>query len=576
MSSEIISATSPPSLSEIESAIKLIDVKKSDLKKAFDDLQANSSCLSSFSMSWSDLDAHFSMIQNSVTQRFRLLESREAGRRPVDAAPVFQLASCSTQPVSSKQGDPSALKTLTRQDRGDSVTESVANGLYNQLTQFNSEQPSTSNAVGLQHGGLVPVSSDSGSAVTRPELKEFCERMDGKGLRKYIYDHQKEREAIRMELSGALKCAPDPGAMILDAMEGFYEENLQSKGNKDPEFFGLRRVCVFLLEQLMEIGIIVSDEARQRGKKLALEWKGKVGMSKDNSLEALALLDLVAAYGLGAEIDKGELVAYFVIAARYRQVGMLCRSIGLGEKVHDLIQKLLDGGKQLLAVRIIFEFGLTEKFPPVPLLKDYLNETKKLAKQVCVDGKNSLKSQNEATAKETGALKAVIKVIEEHKLEAEYSKEGLQRRIEQLEKQQADRKRPPAAPAAPQQPAKKKKQAQGKQQKSDNKHPRTSAFVSGATSAVPAFQQSHLHSAGLVTDHSAAYMTSQAGRYGLATSIPAVAPYAGSSAYGLAAAPMGFSTNPNPAAPHLYPYDRLATYGGYGVPPQYHPSYHPQ
>ncbi|OMP04273.1 Frigida-like protein [Corchorus olitorius] len=539
MSSEIISATSPPSLSEIESAIKLIDVKKSDLKKAFDDLQANSSYLSSFSMSWSDLDGHFSTIQNSVTQRFRLLESREAGRRPVDAVPVFQLASCSTQPVSSKQGDPSALKTLTRQDRGDSVTESVANGLYNQLTQFNGEQPSTSNAVGLQHGGLVPVSSGSGSAVTRPELKEFCERMDGKGLRKYIYDRQKEREAIRMELSGALKCAPDPGAMILDAMEGFYEENSQSKGNKDPEFFGLRRVCVFLLEQLMEI---------------------------------------VAAYGLGAEIDREELVAYFVIAARYRQVVMLCRSIGLGEKVHDLIQKLIDGGKQLLAVRIIFEVGLAEKFPPVPLLKDYLNETKKLAKQVCVDGKNSLKSQNEATAKEIGALKAVIKVIEEHKLEAEYSKEGLQRRIEQLEKQQADRKRPPAAAAAPQQPAK-KKQAQGKQQKSDNKHPRTSAFVSRATSAVPAFQQSDLHSAGLVPDHSAAYMTSQQpGPYGLATSIPAVAPYAGSSAglYGLAAAPMGFSMNPNPAASHLYPYDRLATYGGYGVPPQYHPSYHPQ
>ena len=61
--------------------------------------------------------------------------------------------------------------------------------------------------------------------------------------------------------------------------------------------------------------------------------------------------------------------------------------------VADLIQKLLDGGKQLLAVRFAFEFGLIEKFPPVPLLKDYLKETKKLAKQVCKDGKNSLKSQ---------------------------------------------------------------------------------------------------------------------------------------------------------------------------------------
>ena len=61
--------------------------------------------------------------------------------------------------------------------------------------------------------------------------------------------------------------------------------------------------------------------------------------------------------------------------------------------VADLIVKLLDSRKQLLAVRFVFEFGLEEKFPPVPLLEDYLKETKELAKQVCNDGKNSLKSQ---------------------------------------------------------------------------------------------------------------------------------------------------------------------------------------
>ena len=61
--------------------------------------------------------------------------------------------------------------------------------------------------------------------------------------------------------------------------------------------------------------------------------------------------------------------------------------------VADLILKLLDGGKQLLAVKFIFEFGLTEKFPPIPLLEDYLKETKKVAEQVCKDGNNSLRSQ---------------------------------------------------------------------------------------------------------------------------------------------------------------------------------------
>lgn len=58
----------------------------------------------------------------------------------------------------------------------------------------------------------------------------------------------------------------------------------------------------------------------------------------------------------------------------------------------DLINKLLSQGKQLLAVKFVFEFQLTDKFPPVPLLKEYLKVSKKLAKKVCREGKNSLKS----------------------------------------------------------------------------------------------------------------------------------------------------------------------------------------
>lgn len=58
----------------------------------------------------------------------------------------------------------------------------------------------------------------------------------------------------------------------------------------------------------------------------------------------------------------------------------------------DLIQKLVSKGKHLLAVKFISEFGLTDKFPPVPILKSYVKESKKLAKKVCKDGNNSRQS----------------------------------------------------------------------------------------------------------------------------------------------------------------------------------------
>ncbi|KAG8472487.1 hypothetical protein CXB51_034172 [Gossypium anomalum] len=569
MSSENLSAT--PSLSSIESAIKLIDVKKDELKRAFDDLQANSQRLSSFSISWSDLDSHFTALQNSVTQRFRILLSREAIHNPTDHVP--------TQPLASKQGDPSAPHPLTEQD----PVDSVVNQPLTHLLPLDSDKPSSSNSLSVQSDGSVPPSGNIDS-------------VNGwQGVEKYINDHVKEREAIRMELPDALQSAADPGAMVLDAMEGFYAENSQSRGEKDPEFLGLRRVCVVLLEQLMETGLSFSEEVRERAKKLALEWKGKVRLRKDNSLETSAFLHLVATYSLGAMFDKEELVGYFFTIAKFRQATMLCRSIGLGEKVHGKIisfliecnaylvhlilgfdSKLLDSGKQLLAVRLYLSLGLAEKFSPVPLLEEYLNETKKLAQQVCQNGKNTLKSQNEAASKEIVNIRG----------------RPLQKRIEQLEKQLANRK-PPATPAAPkpQQPQasqpvaqrakKKKKQAPGKQQQSGNKRPKTTASVvhaapllsaAGSTSAVAPFQPP-----GLLLDHSAAYLSSSPIPFGF-PGPTAVNPYAGPSAamYGLAGAPMGFPVNPNSSASHLYNYDRLPTYGAYGFPPQFHPSYHPK
>ncbi|XVE80486.1 hypothetical protein DITRI_Ditri14bG0143700 [Diplodiscus trichospermus] len=229
-----------------------------------------------------------------------------------------------------------------------------------------------------------------------------------------------------MELPSALKSAPDPAVMVLDAMEGFYMKNSLSKSPKTRVIRLLRRACMFLLERLMETGVSFREEAKQKAKMLTLDWKGKFKLNKHFSLEAVVFLLLVATYGLGVEVDKDELVDYFVIAVGCRQTTMLY-----------LIQKLLDSGKQLLTVRFVFEFGLANKFLPVPLLEDYLKETKRLAEQVYWEEMHSLRLQNEAIKQEIFSLRTAIKIIEQHKLETEYSQECLQKRIEQLEKLQA-------------------------------------------------------------------------------------------------------------------------------------------
>lgn len=58
----------------------------------------------------------------------------------------------------------------------------------------------------------------------------------------------------------------------------------------------------------------------------------------------------------------------------------------------DLIQKFISSGKHLSAIKFSYEFELTDKFQPVPLLKAYVKESKKAAKEIRKEGKNSRKS----------------------------------------------------------------------------------------------------------------------------------------------------------------------------------------
>ncbi|XXG55485.1 hypothetical protein AAC387_Pa03g3145 [Persea americana] len=332
-------------------------------------------------------------------------------------------------------------------------------------------------------------------SVTWPELKTLCSNMDGKGLRSFILAHRKDGSDIRTELESALRSASDPAKMVLDAMDGFYSG--RSKGDKDNELAALRRTCLLLLERLEAVSPVIKESVKERAKKLALEWKGKIGNGGDNQLEGLTFLQLLGTFGLVSVFKSDELLDIFVIIARRKQAPDLCRALGLVEKVPDLIQKLISKGKQLDAVNFAYAFEIVDKFPPVPLLKAYLKEAKKVAQEVRRKGNNSTQSLNEATAKEIAALRAVIKSVEDHKLQSEYSCEDLEKRIAQLEKQKADRKRAAAAKPQQQQPA--------------HKRPRQSAI---STDGGPPMLQQLQQPSGLLADRVNPYSAS-AGLYSL-------------------------------------------------------------
>ncbi|KAG5551012.1 hypothetical protein RHGRI_009442 [Rhododendron griersonianum] len=401
----------------------------------------------------------------------------------------------------------------------------------------------------FQTSGLAYVPNIKPTA--QAEMKSFCEKMDGLGLRNYIAEQYRERTAIRIKLPHplrhALRHAPDAAGMVLDAMEGFYSPN--SKGDKDKVLRVVRIICVALLEELMGLKPEISAEVKGRAKKLAVEWRGKVNVDGENPLEAFGFLNLVGAFGLVNVFSTEDLVDIAVVVAKYEQATHLCRVLGFGDRISDLITKLISRGKQLEMIKFIFEFELTEKFPPVLVLNEYVESSKKLAVKIREDGCYSFDSLEEARTKEVSALKSAIEIIQVHKLESEYPKENLARRITELERERFSSG-----------PASKPQQQSIPQRLSGNKRSRTTAPTglasipnsnAATTSASPAFQQSQLHPEGLLPDHPA---------LGFPGNLMSTQQYAPPS---------------ESHTPAVY-FDRPVANGGYGFPHQHHLSYYPQ
>ncbi|XP_010492516.1 PREDICTED: FRIGIDA-like protein 1 [Camelina sativa] len=155
----------------ISAAINQIDEKKEQLKKAFDDLQAHRSLLSpSFSLSWSEIDSHFSSLQSSLSNRFRLLQS---------ASPV--------------KDDSSRLET---------------------------SDPETS--------------PEDHQPVVEPELRTLCENNDGIGLTKYLIRRWDDDAPMNLEASAAIRYSPNPASMVLDAIEGSKQNHTPSSSSGKP------------------------------------------------------------------------------------------------------------------------------------------------------------------------------------------------------------------------------------------------------------------------------------------------------------------------------------------------------
>ncbi|XP_021733466.1 FRIGIDA-like protein 3 [Chenopodium quinoa] len=452
--------------------------KIQQLQKAFAELESHRAV--SLNLKWKELEAHFHGLEKSLKRRFHELEDQEKEyeNKTVEAQEILEKRKAAV--VAKEQASLERLQEkrdaavfaivnakekqwresceeyseATSESQGGTMEDTPTNSMISEIT---SEYTSGT----AEDGSPEVQSADNGNreVTSYPELVKLCEEMDAEGLHNFISDNRKNLASMREEIPQALNAAADPACLVLDSLNNFYRgdvTNLDAK--KDSSLLGLRRTCIMLMECLSilfasldatSVSEIVSADVKARAKAIAEAWKPKLNeldmeAGSGNSLEAHAFLQLLATFYIASDFDTEELTKLVPLVSRRRQAADLCRSLGLSDKMPGVIEVLINSGRQIDAVNLASQFELTEQFPPVPLLQNYLKEAKKVLSPI-KPGNASPSSpnaqNNDVNERELSALKAVLKCVEEHKLDEQFPMETLAKRVLQLEKAKADKKR---------------------------------------------------------------------------------------------------------------------------------------
>lgn len=399
---------------------------------SFDEFQRQTSLMTSCTLLWKELSDHFTSLEKDLLDKSEALKRKI---RSLDDQTNESLHLLRTRETSIDGSLQIALRNL------DSRTEAAISA----ITRSHSDDTEA------DADGEV----DNGEGLML-KLKSFCLKMDALGFWEFLIGKKKELEGLRAEMPVALGECVDPAKFVLEAIsEVFPVDKRGEKGGND-----LGWACVLVLESLIPVMVdpvigksrlLVTPPVKKRAKDIAKTWKASLeergGIENVKTPDVHTFLQHLVTFGI-VNNDDLQLYRKLVIASAWRKhMPKLALSLGLANQMPDMIEELISKGQQLDAVHFTFEVDLVDKFPPVPLLKSFLKDAKKVAASIMEDPNNAGRAAYLAARKEQSALRAVIKCIEEYKLEAEFPPENLKKRLEQLEKVKTEKRKTVVVPA---------------------------------------------------------------------------------------------------------------------------------
>ncbi|MFQ6619034.1 hypothetical protein Gotur_000090 [Gossypium turneri] len=390
------------------------------VQKFIEDLEAQKKIVSKCTELFTTLTNHFTSLQNSLSQKSQSLDAK-----------FLSLSSKLSQTLDSLSQRESSLP-----DR---------------------ESAAAAHIETLKEAAFAEFKDPKGSAQLSDTLKSLARRMDSAGLVKFIVSKRKESVPLRAEISVALSEAVDPHRLVLEAFEDFVSQ----KSGKTLGLTDKRWACGMLVHALFPEsswkekkgkGPEFSRNIGERAAEVVDRWKGQLDGEKEGLTpgEAVMFLHMVVGFELKERFDEGFLRKLVLDFSSRRDMAKLAAALGFDDKMGDIIDELVKNGKEIEAVYFARAAGLTERFPPVSLLKSYQQNSKKNATTILKNGNFSAAATEESKNVELNSIKAIIKCVEDHKLESEFSTDLLRKRATQLEKVKSERKKSSAAAGKPQ------------------------------------------------------------------------------------------------------------------------------
>ncbi|XP_009335665.3 FRIGIDA-like protein 5 [Pyrus x bretschneideri] len=306
--------------------------KLSTIQKSIEEIESREKIIDAMDLKVKD----FFLLKKSMEEWFNKLElkEKEFESKVADLSLIQKRVDECINEVQLKEQHLDSLEKLIREgkmhlDSQERLLKELSNGLELKETQL--EQRHKELELKQEDIESIRNSARANSVIVSSSTSNhFSIDKDGGGLQLLMKESVKRIDLLSSELAAFLQASSDPAKLVLDAMQGFYPSNsIGDNEGFDYDLTVIRRSCVLLLQELKRLSPPINRPVREQAIKLVDDWKEKMTVVVENSLEVLGLLWLLTALELTSTYDARELQSLLALVSHPEHAPQLRQALGI-------------------------------------------------------------------------------------------------------------------------------------------------------------------------------------------------------------------------------------------------------